>query len=99
MDGGQHPEPQAIDLEEAERIEVVLVPLDDGAALHGRVLDGHEPRERAARDHEPADMLGEVAREPDDLPHQPHEPGNDRILGVQPDLGEPFGEMPFPSHQ
>jgi hypothetical protein len=31
---GQHPQPQDIHLEEAERIEVVLVPRDDGAAFH-----------------------------------------------------------------
>ena len=41
-DGRQHAEPEHVHLEEPEGFEVVLVPLDDGAILHGRVLDRHE---------------------------------------------------------
>ncbi len=61
-DGGQHAERQAVDLEQAQRIEVVLVPLDDGAVGHRGVLDRHHALEQAARDHEAADVLRQVAR-------------------------------------
>ena len=44
-DGTEHAECQHIDLEQAEGIEVVLVPLDDAAFGHGRVFDRHQPRE------------------------------------------------------
>ena len=44
-DGTQHAECQHIDLEQAEGIEVVLVPLNDAALGHGRVFDRHQSRE------------------------------------------------------
>ncbi len=40
-DAGEHAEPEHIHLEEAERVEIVLVPFDDGAVLHGGVADGN----------------------------------------------------------
>ena len=61
-DRREHSERQAIDLEQAERIEVVLVPLDDGAVLHRGVFDRHHPFQQAARDDEAADVLRQVAR-------------------------------------
>ena len=48
-------------------VDVVLVPLDEGAVLHGRVADRHDLDEGPARQHEAADVLGEVAREADQL--------------------------------
>ncbi len=59
------PSAEHVDLEDAERVEIVLVPLDDGAVLHRRVLDRHQLVEPAARDDEAADMLRQVAREAD----------------------------------
>ena len=61
-DGRKHAQAEDIDLQEAERLEVVLVPLDHGALGHRRVLDRHQLGEQAARDHETARMLGEVPR-------------------------------------
>ena len=64
---GQHAERQHIDLEQAERFEIVLLPFDDGALLHRRVLDRHHFVEPRAGDDEAADMLGQMAREADQL--------------------------------
>ena len=50
----QHAEAQHVHLEQAQVIEIVLVPFDDGAVFHGRVFDGHEFLEQALRDHEAA---------------------------------------------
>jgi hypothetical protein len=56
-DRGQHAEREHIHLEQPERLEIVLVPLDHSALGHGRVLHRHQLGERAARDDEAADML------------------------------------------
>ena len=60
---GQHAEAQHVDLVDLERVEIVLVPFDDGAIVHGRVLDRHQLVEPAFGEHEAADMLREMARE------------------------------------
>ena len=61
----QHAEREHVDLHQAERIDVVLVPFDEGAVRHGGIADGHQFVERSAREHEAADMLREVTREAD----------------------------------
>ena len=70
VQAGQHAEAEHVDLEDAERVEVVLVPLDDRAIGHGGVLDRHQLEERPAGHDEAADVLGEVAREADQLARQ-----------------------------
>ena len=47
-DRGEHAQGQAVDFEDAQGVQIVLVPLDDGAVGHGGVFDGHEFAERAA---------------------------------------------------
>ena len=48
-----------------KRIDIVLVPFDDGAVLHGGIFDWHEIAQGAFGNDEAADMLGKVAREID----------------------------------
>ena len=60
---GQHAEPQHVDLVDLQGIQIVLVPFDDGAVLHGRVLDRHQLVEPTLGQDEAADMLREMARE------------------------------------
>ena len=64
-DAGQHAESEDVDLEHAERVDVVLVPFDDRAPVHGGILDRHDVREGFAGDDEAADMLRKMAREAD----------------------------------
>ena len=45
---GEHAQAEEVDLEQVERGEVVLVPLDDGPARHGGRLDGDGLAERPA---------------------------------------------------
>ena len=59
----QHAERQHVDLEHAERVEIVLVPFDDGALVHRRVHHGHDFVEPVAGDDEAAAVLGQMARE------------------------------------
>ena len=43
-DAGEHAKAEHVDLEQPERIEIVLVPFDDGAVLHGGIADGDHLR-------------------------------------------------------
>ncbi len=43
----QHAEREHVDLHQAERVDVVLVPLDEGAIVHGGIADGHRLVEAA----------------------------------------------------
>ncbi len=70
---GERAQPQQIDLEEVHVLHVVLVPLDDGAVGHRRVLDRHQPVDRLASQQEATGVDGEVAREVEDLAHEPAE--------------------------
>ena len=91
-DAGQHAEPQHVDLHQPERLEVVLVPFDEGAVLHRAVADGHHLRQRPARQHEAADMLREMAGEADQLGRERNGPAQQRISGVEPGLAQaPLG--------
>lgn len=63
----EHAKRQHIDLQEAKRIYVILVPFDDGAVLHRGILDRAELVEPPLGDDEAADMLAEMARKSDDL--------------------------------
>ena len=59
---GEHAQGQHIDLEQIHGVQIVLVPLDDRAAFHGRRLHGHQPRQRPVGQHEAAHVLAQVAR-------------------------------------
>ena len=41
VDAGEHAERQDVDLEDTERVDIVLVPFDEAALRHGSVADGH----------------------------------------------------------
>ena len=66
----QHAEAEHVDLQNAQRVEIVLVPFDEGALRHGAVADRHHLVEPAARDDEAADVLRQMAREAGDLARQ-----------------------------
>ena len=66
-DAGEHAERQHVDFQDAESVDVVLVPLDEGAFGHGGIADGHGFIEPLAGEHEAAHMLGEVAGKAGDL--------------------------------
>ena len=67
----QHAQRQHVDLQQLERVQVVLVPLHHAAVGHGGVLDRHQARELAARDHEAARVLRQVARKAHQRLRQP----------------------------
>ena len=101
LDGGEHPEPEQVDLEKAGVRARVLVPLAELAARHRRGLHGDEVDQRARRDHHPAGVLGDVPRQAGDLGREELEgapPPRDQLaLGVRQLrdlLGDPSASQP-----
>jgi hypothetical protein len=60
---GEHPEPEQVELDQLERLDVALVELDDDAIDHRRPLDRGDVDERGRGHEHPARMDREVARE------------------------------------
>src|SRR4029078_5985517 len=56
-----------IDFQNAQRVEIVLVPFDEGAVIHRRIADRHDFVEPAARNHKAAYILRRVARKAADF--------------------------------
>src|SRR5688572_541662 len=83
----EHAKRQHVHLEQSQRIEVVLVPLDHAALRHRGVLDRHEMRQQAAGDHEAAHVLRQMPREADQDIGQ---------LDEQPDFAAAGVEAGFP---
>ena len=89
-DAGEHAKPEHIHLQQAECVEIVLVPLDDGAVLHGGIADGHHLGQRSARQHEAAHMLGEMAGKADQFLGQLKAAREQRIGRIEPRLAYIF---------
>ena len=85
-DAGEHPEAQHIDLHQPDRGQIVLVPFDECALVHRPVADRHDLHERAARQHEAADVLRQMAREADQFLGQAEHALQQRIAGIEPRL-------------
>src|SRR5690606_2939779 len=74
--------------EEAEIVDVVLVPGHDGAVGHARGLDGGDPAERGRAEHEAADVDGQVSREALQGAREQHTLAHAAVLRVEAHLGE-----------
>ena len=88
VDAGQHAERQHVDLHQAEHVDIVLIPFDEGAILHGGVTDRHDVIEALARQHEAADVLREMAREAEDARRKCDGAADQRIFGIEPRLAQ-----------
>ena len=85
-DAGQHAEREDVDLEDFEGVDVVLVPLDDGAILHRRIRDGDEEIELVAGDDEAADVLAQVTRKAHELAGDLDGLAQGRLVGIEAEL-------------
>ncbi len=79
---GEHAEAEQVDLQQLQLVEIVLVPLHDGAVFHRGVLDRHELIEAAGGDDDAADMLREMARKTHQLVCEFHHLHQDRTVRV-----------------
>ena len=92
----QHPQAKHIHLQQAQVLQVVLVPLDDGAVLHGCILDGDQLAQRPPGNDESANVLGQVAGKPRQLLNQAREPPDDGRPRIESRLADlPRGDL-FP---
>ena len=90
---GQHAQRQAIHLQHAQHVQVILVPLDDGSRRHGCILDGHQTGQRAIGDHESAHMLRQVAGMVAQRLHQMEQPLHQRRGRIETSLRQPVGHV------
>ncbi|VVN28337.1 hypothetical protein PS624_04701 [Pseudomonas fluorescens] len=79
----EHAEGEDIHLEQAHRIEVVLVPLDDRALGHRGVLHRHQRVQRLLGNHETTGVLRQMSGEADQLSGQAQHPAQHRALRVE----------------
>ena len=86
-DRGEHPQRQHVDLHQAERFQIVLVPLDERAVRHRRIVDRHQFLQRPFAQHKAADVLGEMAGKFEQLPDHVAQPGKLRVGGIEAGLG------------
>ena len=88
-DATQHAQRQNIHLQDAQRVDVILVPADDGAVLHRGVFHRHKLVQPPLGDDEAADMLAEVPGKALNLVDQLQGQHQAPIRRVQPDLAQP----------
>ena len=84
----EHAKGQDIDLQNAEGVEIVLIPFDDRALGHRGVFNRHQFIEPAAGHHEAADMLRQMARKADQLARQVERQAQPPIIGVEPQFAD-----------
>jgi hypothetical protein len=95
---GQHAQRQHIDLHQAQSVDVVLVPFDEGAVLHGPVADGHGLVQPVLGQDEAAYVLGQVAWELEQLVGQGHRAADLQVLGIEARLEHVFvGQVVAPA--
>ncbi len=87
-DAGQHAQRQHIDLHHAQRVDVVLVPFDEGAVVHRGVADRHIGIEPILRQHIAADMLRQVSWKLDQLGGERDRKLDHRIRRVESGLAD-----------
>ena len=85
-DAGQHAEREHVDLEDAELVDVVLVPFDEGAVVHRAIADRHGLGQRPLGQDEAADMLRQMARHADQLLGELHRALEMRVGKVEPGI-------------
>ena len=90
-DGAQHAQGQDVNLDQAQGVQVVLVPLDDGAVVHGGVFHRHQAGDVVARDDEAARVLAQVARKADQLACERQPLAAHQGIGVEALLGQALG--------
>jgi hypothetical protein len=87
-DAGQHAKRQNIDLQHTKGIEIILVPFDDRAILHRRILDRHIVVEIAPRDDEATDMLRQVTGKTHQLARKGNGLAEPTVTGIEAGLAD-----------
>ena len=91
---GEHAEPQQIDLDQTDGIEIVLFPLDHGAPRHGGGFDGHDGAERLFGENETAHVNGPVTRQLMQTIDDIGEPTHALVVGIETGASEDLALRP-----
>ena len=84
----EHAQGEDIHLEQAYQVQVVLVPLDDGAIGHGGIFHRHQGIQRVLGNHETAGMLRQMPRETEQLARQYQHPAQQCIVRIEAALAQ-----------
>ena len=83
----EHAQAQHVHLHETQRVDIVLVPLDDLTIFHARRLDRDEVVQPVLGQHETAGMLRQMAREADQRARQVQRQAQPAVLHVEVQFG------------
>ena len=89
-DAGQHAQGKHIHLEDAQRVDVILVPLDKRPLRHRAIADGHDLRQRSFGQDETAHMLAQMPRHARHLLRQLQHPPQVGVRQVKTRLADPL---------
>ena len=87
----EHTQRQNIHLEQPDRIQIVLVPLDNRALGHTGIFDRHQRMQRSFGNHKTARVLRQMTGKTYQLPCQGQNSMQCRIVRVKAGLGETLG--------
>ena len=92
---GQHAQSQNIHLQNAQAIDIILVPTDDSAPFHRGVLDWYQLIQPSISNDKPANMLRQMPRKTDHLIDQSHSLAQARIAGIETNFSHTAGLQTF----
>ena len=84
----EHSQGQNIDLQNAQGVNIILIPCDDGAILHRGIFYGHKRIKPPFGNHKAPHMLAEMAGEADNLAHQIHHQAQMRVIRIKTDFAQ-----------
>ncbi len=90
-DAGQHAQRKHIDLHQAQRINIILVPLDECAILHRGIVNGNSLIQPVLGQHETTDMLRQVPRKIEQSLDEMVQSPNLRIVWIKATFGKALG--------
>ncbi|RMS55643.1 hypothetical protein ALP64_200424 [Pseudomonas syringae pv. actinidiae] len=89
--GAEHAQCKDVDFQQADQVQVVLVPLDDGALGHRCVFDRHQRVQRVLGNHETTRMLRQVPGETDQLAGQGQHALENGCFSIETVFAQAFG--------
>ena len=86
---GQHTQCQYIDFQQVQRVDIVLVPFNEGPVRHCAIVDRHGFIKPVFGQDIAADMLRQMAWKIEQLADKGMQPGDVRVVWVKPRLNQP----------
>ncbi|KPX56540.1 Titin [Pseudomonas amygdali pv. photiniae] len=89
--GAEHAQCKYVDFQQADQVQIILVPLNDRAVGHRGVLDRHQRLQRMLGNHEAARMLRQMPRKADQLAGECQHTLEDWHVGIEAVFAQAFG--------